>query len=200
MNAQLTSENQELRSSKDDLEKKTNSLAAMNEQLSYEMESLKSDVSKLQAENSNLKDEIDELETENEGLVAAVENSKSSSSAVANGNNMPKNSASCSSKQGQLQNNRSYFVDLTSTITAHGWGVQVYSSKSLCDAQGYAEQFEAYYKMWKTYVKVSQENGEQIYSVVYGTLKYEDQAKVYMENFKKIGRNENERNAILVQH
>ncbi|MBB3698960.1 SPOR domain-containing protein [Flammeovirga yaeyamensis] len=200
MNAQLTSENQELRRSKDDLEKKSNSLAAMNEQLTYEMESLKSDVSKLQAENSNLKNEIDELESENEGLVTTLENSKSNSGAVANGNNMPANSANCSSKQGALMGNKSYFVDLSSTITVHGWGVQVYSTKSLCDAQGYAENFESYYKMWKTYIKVTEDNGEQIYSVVYGTLKYEDQAKVYMENFKKIGRNEDERNAILVQH
>ncbi|WP_281615881.1 SPOR domain-containing protein [Flammeovirga sp. SubArs3] len=204
MNAQLTTENSELRKGKMEMEQKANSLKSMNEQLTYEMEGLKNDVSALQNENGNLKSEVDELEKENEELIAALESASSAAAtggtAVSSGANMPANSAGCSSRQGKLQNNKTYFVDLSSQIISHGWGVQVYSTKSLCDAQGYAEKFQDFYKMWKTYVKVTEQNGQQIYSVVYGSLKYQDQAKVYLENFKKIGRNDDEKNAILVQH
>ncbi|AZQ62415.1 hypothetical protein EI427_09245 [Flammeovirga pectinis] len=203
MNEQLTTENTELRKGKTDLEKKSNSLTAMNDQLKYEVDGLKSDISSLQQQNEKLQTEVDALESENSELVASAEvaaNTTSSGTSVSSGSNMPASTGQCSSRQGQLQANHTYFVNLSSQIISHGWGVQVYSSRELCDAQGYAEKFQEHYKMWKTYVKVTEEGGSQVYSVVYGSLKYQDQAKVYLENFKKIGRNSDEQNAVLVQH
>ncbi|WP_044202025.1 SPOR domain-containing protein [Flammeovirga sp. OC4] len=203
MNAQLTTENTELRKSKTELEKKSNSLKTMNEQMKYEVEGLKADINSLQQKNEALQSEVNALSESNEAYeekMAMYAKSGSGGNVATAGNNMPANSSQCSSRQGKLQNNRTYFVDLSSQIISHGWGVQVYSTADLCDAQGYAEKFEAHYKMWKTYVKVTEQNGQQVYSVVYGSLKYQDQAKVYLENFKKIGRNQDEQNATLVQH
>lgn len=203
MNAQLTTENTELRKSKTELEQKSNSLQAMNDQMKYEVEGLKADISSLQQKNDALQSEVNSLSEANEAYeekLASYSVSGSGGNVATAGKNMPANSSQCSSRQGKLQANHTYFVDLSSQIISHGWGVQVYSTSSLCDAQGYAESFQSHYKMWKTYVKVSEQNGSQVYSVVYGSLKYQDQAKVYLENFKKIGRNDDEKNAILVQH
>lgn len=203
MNAQLTTENTELRKSKTELEKKSNSLQAMNDQMKYEVEGLKADISSLQQKNESLQSEANSLSEANEAYeekLASYSTSGSGGNVATAGNNMPANSSQCSSRQGELQDNKTYFVDLSSQIISHGWGVQVYATANLCDAQGYAEKFQDHYKMWKTYVKVSDQNGNQVYSVVYGSLKYQDQAKVYLENFKKIGRNDDERNAVLIQH
>ncbi|MEH0156844.1 hypothetical protein V6R21_22135 [Limibacter armeniacum] len=200
-NATLKSENEDLRKAKlqieeraNEFEKRANELESENQRLSSEVSALNTKVLRLEGEKTALDNQLGEMEDEYDSL-KRLGTSGGQVYKVS-----PNDNRTCARRQGQLQADKSYFVDLNSQVISHGWGLQVYSSNSLCKAQDKAKDFESYYHMYKTYIKVKNVDGQPLYCVVYGSLKYKDQAKVYCDNFRKIGRNEGERNAFLVQH
>ena len=76
-----------------------------------------------------------------------------------------------------------------------GWGVQVYSFASLCNAYKKAKEFSSYYKLFNTYIRVKMMKNRKIYSVIYGSLKDEEQARTYCTNFRKIAKDKEGQNA-----
>ncbi len=112
----------------------------------------------------------------------------------------PNDSRVCAQKQASLKAGYSYFRDSFGRLNSKGWGVQVFTFSSLCQAQEKADEFAAKYHMWKTYIKVKEVNGEKVFAVVYGTLRDEQQARTYCENFKQIASGPEAKNAFLVQH
>ena len=106
----------------------------------------------------------------------------------------------CALKQAQLEAGFSYDAVSLSRVRTKGYGVQVYSYSNLCNALEKAEDFMKYYKMYKTYIKVKYVNGKKRYSVVYGSLKDEGQARTYTELFKKNARVKERASAFLVRH
>lgn len=190
---QLTKENGELRKAKRQIEERATELEGENQRVSAQLSSMRTEVARLETENASLREQLNGMGSELESLKS--EKAERESYAPA-----PNDSRSCAKRQGKLQMNKSYFVDLSSQVISKGWGLQVYSSRNLCQAQEAAEEFQSYYHLYKTYIKIKNEGGEPLYCVIYASLKYKDQAKVYCNNFRKIGRTEGEQNAFLVQH
>ncbi len=105
----------------------------------------------------------------------------------------------CSLNNLNLQANNSYTLKFNK-INVHGWGLQVYSFNSLCLAKERADKFSKQYRLYKTYIRVKEINGQKVYAVLYGSLKYKEQAEVYCKNFRNVARDKGGQNAFLVQH
>lgn len=93
-------------------------------------------------------------------------------------------SRKCAYYQNKLTPNTSY-TEYFNVLQSSGYGIQVFSSKSLCQAAEYAETFKKDFKMYKTYLRCKQVGGSQMYAVIYGSLKEKSQAQTYANNLKK---------------
>ncbi|WP_345368357.1 SPOR domain-containing protein [Algivirga pacifica] len=197
------------------LKKKVPILREQKQRLLQERESLMNQNKQLSSENQSLMERVVELEqniahldaqlTQMQPKVQAYEEMQvelaRQDSLKKAGVPAPDDNRFCAKKHGKLQVDRSYFTDLKSQVISNGWGLQIYSSPSLCDAQEVALQFEASHNYWKTYVKVKEIDGQTMYAVIYGSLKYKEQAQYYCNQFiKKVAKTEGELNAFLVQH
>jgi cell division protein FtsB len=174
---------------------------------------LRSQVGQLQRENDALRVDNQALETENETLeqrVEALAGGPISTGGIGTGTTTggttggglvsdPNDTRKCAYFQGRLTPGVSY-TETYEAISNDGWGIQVYASSNLCQAAEKAESFKKNYRLYKTYVRCKQVGSGYVYAVIYGTLKYEDQAKTYLRNFKKLPNNQWGANAFLVQH
>lgn len=107
----------------------------------------------------------------------------------------------CGANPAKLEDDQSYYLESLRPMGLHGWGVQVYSFTDLCTALAKARQFRNYYQMYNTYLRVKEgDNGERLYTVVYASLKDQQQAQVYLKAFRAKGRDEAQKNAFLVRH
>lgn len=111
----------------------------------------------------------------------------------------PNDTRPCARLQSSLKSG-SYFPETLSRLHSKGWGIQIYSFSSLCQAVEKAKEFSQYYHMYKTYIRVKETGGKKTYSVIYGTLKDEQQARIYLENFKRIAQDKEGQNAFLINH
>lgn len=174
------------------LEEENMALAEQNQELLMEVDKLKEEKANFTSDYQALAAEYESLKAENEQL--------RKSGGVAMGTLTEEQMSTCTMMEDKLQPNTSYRADGFWKWKYKGYGVQVYSFDNLCDAMAKAAEFDAYYNLWKVYIMVKEVEGEKIYSVVYGSLKNKVSAQVYLTNFKKIARNDAERNAFLVQH
>lgn len=106
----------------------------------------------------------------------------------------------CVQRQKKLEAGYSYDAKTLQRIPTKGYGVQVYSYSSLCNAEEKANEFMNYYRMYKTYIKVKMVGNSKVFSVVYGSLKDADQARTYTNLFKKNARVKERQGAFMVQH
>ncbi len=107
----------------------------------------------------------------------------------------------CGANPAKLEDDQSYYLESLRPMGLHGWGVQVYSFTDLCTALAKARQFRNYYQMYNTYLRVKEgDNGERLYTVVYASLRDQQQAQVYLKAFRAKGRDEAQKNAFLVRH
>jgi len=195
------------------LTQENNQLDAVSERLREENQAyveqngtLRSQVGQLQRENDALRGDNENLISENEGLKARVDALANSpiggtGGTTGGGGNTaidPNDTRKCAHNQGRLSPGVSYTENYTA-INSDGWGLQVYASSNLCQAAEKAEEFKSKYRLYKTYIRCKEVNGNFIYAVVYGSLREREQAKTYMNNFKKISGSWGA-NAFLVQH
>ncbi len=179
-------------------------LKQQRDQLSSQNETLAGGQSAMQAEISRLERRISVMEEEYQDLANAYEDMKTGSLAsaapgpVITGPDRSESRA-CALLENQLNDNTSYTLDYT-RLGSSGWGVQVYSFGSLCQAEAKAQDFSKKYSMYKTYIRVKNVNGRRTYSVLYGSLKDETQARTYCNNFRKIARDKEGKSAFIVQH
>jgi hypothetical protein len=179
-------------------------LRQQRDQLTQQNETLSGGQVAMQAEISRLERRIAVMEQEYQDLADAYEKMKTGSlvsSAAPGPITGPDRSESttCSLLENQLTDNTSYTLDY-SKLNSNGWGVQVYSFSSLCQAETKARAFSQKYKLYKTYIRVKRVNGRRIYSVVYGSLKDEAQARTYCNNFRKIAKDKEGKSAFVIQH
>jgi hypothetical protein len=194
---------------------------AENEELKEINVRLQNEKRKLEFENKKLKDDAQQnskltsfyekevyrlrgdssrLEDEKANLVIEVSNAKEKQKQeFARYTSDPNDSRPCARMQSNLRAG-SYFPETLKKLNSKGWGIQVYSFGSLCQAIEKANEFSEYYHMYKTYIRVKEVDGKKIFSVVYGTLKDEHQARVYCENFKQIAKDAEGQNAFLINH
>lgn len=104
----------------------------------------------------------------------------------------------CAYYQGKLTANTSYTA-FFNELQSDGYGLQVFSSKSLCQASEYAEKFKKDFSMYKTYLRCKQVGNSQMYAVVYGSLRDRAQASTYLSNLKK-KYNRQFKGSFVVQH
>ena len=93
-------------------------------------------------------------------------------------------SRKCAYYQNKLTPNTSY-TEYFNVLQSDGFGIQVFSSKSLCQTAEYAETFKKDFKLYKTYIRCKQIGGSQMYAVIYGSLKDKGQTQTYLNNLKK---------------
>ncbi|MCS6832645.1 MAG: SPOR domain-containing protein [Flammeovirgaceae bacterium] len=197
-------------------------IKAENEELKEINARLQNEKRKLEYENKKLKEELvqnskmtsfyesevyrlrkDSLRLENEKSLAteeltALKEKQKREALLATPD--PHDKRPCARMQHSLKAG-SYFPETLSRLNSKGWGIQVYSFSSLCQAVEKAKEFSQYYHMYKTYIRVKDVgDGKKTYSVVYGTLKDEQQARIYLENFKRIAQDKEGQNAFLVNH
>ncbi|MFK7970596.1 MAG: hypothetical protein AB8F95_09520 [Bacteroidia bacterium] len=94
-------------------------------------------------------------------------------------------SRKCAYYQNKLTPNTSY-TEYFNVLQSSGYGIQVFSSKSLCQAAEFAEKFKKNYNYngYKTYLRCKQVGGAQMYAVVYASLREKSQASTYLRNLK----------------
>ncbi|MEZ4686019.1 MAG: SPOR domain-containing protein [Bacteroidia bacterium] len=93
-------------------------------------------------------------------------------------------SRKCAYYQNKLTPNTSY-TEYFNVLQSDGFGIQVFSSKSLCQAAEYAETFKKDFQLYKTYIRCKQIGGGQMYAVIYGSLKDKQQTQTYLNNLKQ---------------
>lgn len=181
-------------------------LRKQREQLTTQNETLAGGQGAMSAEINRLERRISVMEQEYQDLVNAYEKMKAGSlvsntvpPSTNNGPDRSNSGSTCSLLENQLTDNTSYTQEYT-RLNSSGWGVQVYSFGSLCQAETKAQAFSKKYKMYQTYIRVKQVNGRRVYSVIYGSLKDEAQARTYCNNFRKIAKDKEGKSAFVVQH
>jgi hypothetical protein len=107
--------------------------------------------------------------------------------------------STCASMENALLANNTYHLNYT-LAPAGGWGVQIYSFSSLCQAEKKAREFAKDFTMYETYIKVKVAGGKKLFAVVYGSMPNKAQAQTYLTNFKKIAKDPAQKTAFLVQH
>lgn len=181
-------------------------LKHQRDELTTQNETYAGNQNALQTEINRLERRIGVMEQEYEDLADAYQDIREDKLASGEGTGGgvitgPDRSESrtCALLETQLTENTSYALDYT-RLSSDGWGVQVYSFSTLCQAEEKAAVFSQKYKMYKTYIRVKQVNGRRIYSVVYGSLKDQQQARTYCNNFRKIAKDKAGKSAFIVQH
>ncbi len=165
-------------------------------QLQRENDALRTDNGSLVQENEKLKNRVDALASlPGGGTTANTGGFPTTGDGTAID---PNDTRKCAHFQGRLSPNVSYTEDYT-ILNSEGWGLQVYASRSLCQAAEKAEEFKGKYSLYKTYIRCKEVNGTYLYAVIYGSLREQDQARTYLNNFKKISGSWGA-NAFLVQH
>lgn len=205
----LREENSLLKTQVQTLQRQTKTLAADNRNLQQKNQMVGKVVNRLRQDSAAMAMEYKLLSDD----FVALQNSNTTSNAIGGttggSTNVfggttaapdPNDTRACARKQGQLSAGSSYFINTLSKLNSDGWGVQVYSFGNLCQAVERAEEFSSYYRMYKTYIRVKEVNGQRRFSVIYGSLRDEAQARTYCENFRKIAKDEEGRNAFIVQH
>ncbi len=182
----LEAENSKLKARNADLENQVSALTAENQRLTIELDNAKKDNQALSADYEALAAEYEALKKKFEATGSAAGD--------------PNDRRPCKLLQNKLAPNSSYFVDTFNRLNTKGWGVQLYSFNNLCAAMEKAIEFRQYYRMWKTYITVKEINGQRMFSVVYGSMKDELQARTYLQNFRKIAKDIEGKNAFLIQH
>lgn len=183
-NTQLRNENRKLKYEKDQLEEEKKQIVDLTTFFEEEVYRLRKDSAQYHTAFEEVKLKKAEFEEQNKANVYKPD---------------PNDNRPCARQQSSLAPG-SYFRETLNPLASSGWGVQVFSFSSLCQAQEKAEEFSAKYHMWKTYIMVKEVNGQKVFSVVYGTLRDEQQARTYCENFKKVASGPEAANAFLVQH
>jgi len=192
-NTKLTQENKNLQNSVDRLEKENGELRSDYNRLSKDFETFKKEAANNNAGN-------------NSGGGASSGNSGVGSSGGSKGNaggiiNVPdpNDKRPCATKQNSLDINTTYTMNLTKLVSS-GYGVQVGSSSNLCQAMEEAKEFAKYYKTYNTYIRVKIVGNQRMFAIVYGSLKDYNSAKSIAESVKKRGRNEQHKDAFVIQH
>ena len=204
--ATLKTENARINQENAQLESTNQRLTQENKGFSEQNMTLRSQVTQLQRDNDALNKQYDDLNTAYQGVKGDYEALQASQSANPGGSLggggvvvNPNDNRKCAFYQGKLEPGWTY-TELYNKLNSDGWGIQVFASKSLCQAAEAAEEFKGRYTMYKTYIRCKAVNGQQVYAVVYGSLKYQDQAKTYLNNFKAKAAAKWSANAFLVQH
>lgn len=181
-------------------------LKHQRDELTTQNETYAGNQNALQSEINRLERRIGVMEQEYEDLADAYQDIREDKLASGEGTGGgvitgPDRSESrtCALLETQLTENTSYALDYT-RLSSDGWGVQVYSFSTLCQAEEKAAVFSQKYTMYKTYIRVKQVKGRRIYSVVYGSLKDQQQARTYCNNFRKIAKDKAGKSAFIVQH
>ncbi len=197
----LRTQNTMLRTTIGTLEAENSKLKTRNGQLESEVEVLKTENARLGEELENAKKDNQALSNDYEALAAEYEALKAKFEATGSASSSdPNDRRPCRLLENKLAPNSSYFVDSFNRLNTQGWGVQIYSFNNLCAAMEKAVEFRQYYRMWKTYITVKEVSGKKMFTVVYGSMKDELQARTYLQNFRKIARDIEGKNAFLVQH
>jgi outer membrane murein-binding lipoprotein Lpp len=197
----LRTQNTMLRTTIGTLEAENSKLKTRTSQLESEVEVLKTDKARLAEELENAKKDNQALSADYEALAAEFEALKAKFEATgSSASSDPNDRRPCRLLENKLATNSSYFVDSFNRLNTQGWGLQLYSFNNLCAAMEKAVEFRQYYRMWKTYITVKEINGKRMFTVVYGSMKDELQARTYLQNFRKIARDVEGKNAFLIQH
>jgi hypothetical protein len=193
----LTTANNVLQQQNGQLQLQTRKIADDYRKAQSEAARLRSDSANMAADYQALRSEYVSFQQQAAQAAAAA----SASPASSGGSYVdPADTRPCAISQAKLQAGHSYHIDNLSPLNTSGWGVQVYSSDNLCNAMEKAEEFSAYYTMYKTYIRVKTVGNKRVFSVVYGSLRDHEQAKTYCELFKKNARPQDRGGAFLVQH
>ncbi len=204
-NAVMKTQIEALQRQSQEIVRENRNLQERNNLLSTAVNRLRQDSAAMSAEYKMLQEDFNALQTRaSSGATTASANTatgmRPSGSTYTPPTPTPNDNRLCARKQSQLTPDASYMLETLNRLNSRGWGVQVYSFSDLCSAVEKAEEFASYYKMFKTYIRVKEVDGRRVYTVVYGSLRDEAQARVYCENFRKIARTEEKQNAFVVQH
>lgn len=206
----LKAENSQLKAANTVLQQKTKSLEADKKALTNKNTALKGDITRMKKDSAVsamdyklLSDEYKDFKKKVIAERQKLEDAKNSggtddgsiTDVILGDNNNP-----CAIRQAQLEAGYSYDVDGLKRIRTQGYGVQVYSYRSLCNALEKASEFKSYYHMYKTYIRVKMIGNSKVFSVVYGSLKDQQQARTYCNLFKQNARVKERASAFLVQH
>ncbi len=207
-NAQLKDQNARLTQEVDQLEQTNDRLMQENQSFVQQNRTLRDQVIEIQRENTTLTTDLQQAESEAEKLQARLDALATSPSTggttggggIIGGNTPdPNDTRKCAYYQNRLKANTTY-TELYNELHSEGWGIQVFSSGSLCQAAEKAEEFKKSYKLYNTYLRCKEVNGRYVYAVIYGSLKDHGQAKTYLANFKRVALSQWGGSAFLVQH
>lgn len=185
------------------LKNEKNLLAKQLKDKEAEAKSLNLEVSKLEKKNLRLENDLKNAKIDYNALNDEFRDYKTQQEAKAaeltKAKTKTPSEQECQYDKLNLQPNHSYTLDFKK-LNLHGWGLQVYSFSDLCSAKKKADEFSQKYSLYKTYIRIKEISGSKVYAVIYGSLKYRDQAEVYRNNFKNIAEDPSAKNAFLVQH
>lgn len=195
------------------LTQENENLSTRNTQLQAESQKATSRASALESENAALRQELSSKEQaykllssnyesvqQQAAAAQAAAESKQQAKQQATATIDPNDKRKCAHYHGKLQPGFSYNEDFV-RLNSKGYGLQVYSYYTLCQAAEKAEEFKKSYKMYGTYIHVKKDaQGQLLYCVVYGSLKDYDQARTYCDNFRKIAPDPIAAGAFVVQH
>ncbi len=194
----LKSENELLQMDIDQLKKEKAQLSEENINLRDQLERTRADSAELHQQLEQLKNQVMIKQQEEDGEISDSTQENEEEDIVSHDSYSV--DEPCLENDMSLETNASYYINDLRKLGKNGWGVQVYAFSTLCHALKEAKKFKEYYKMYNTYIKVKEVDGQKYYALVYGSLKDKSQAETYCENFKQRARNEDEREAFLVQH
>ena len=198
---ELKAENAQLKAANTVLQQRVQTLEKEKKQLLLSSENLKGSITRLRRDSAvasmDYKLLSDEYTNYKKEVIVAKEKIEEETGKTFLD---PNDTRPCAIKQAQLEAGYSYEYGSLQKIRTKGYGVQVYSYSSLCNALEKAEDFTSYYRMYKTYIKVKIVNGQKVFSVVYGSLKDENQARTYTRLFKENARVKERSSAFMVQH
>jgi uncharacterized phage infection (PIP) family protein YhgE len=171
-------------------EAQTEQLRQENQRYAEQNAAMSSQVTQLQQDNLALSQQYQQVVTDYEALQGATGTGAGTMPGTSvGGSTAPPvggaagDSRKCAYYQNKLTPNTSY-TEYFNVLQSDGFGIQVFSTKSLCQAAEYAEKFKKDFKMYKTYIRCKQIGGSQMYAVVYGSLKDKGQANTYLRNLK----------------
>lgn len=168
-------------------ESQVDQLRQENQRYAEQNAAMSSQVTQLQQDNLALSQQYQQVLKDYEasqGGVGGTDMINTGSSTAPPVGGVAGDSRKCAYYQNKLTPNTSY-TEYFNVLQSDGFGIQVFSTKSLCQAAEYAEKFKKDFKMYKTYLRCKQIGGNQMYAVVYGSLKDKAQANTYLRNLKK---------------
>ncbi|MGB0524162.1 MAG: hypothetical protein ACPGJS_14435 [Flammeovirgaceae bacterium] len=206
----LKAENEQLKAANTVLQQKTQSLQSENKALENKNNKLKADITRMKRDSAVNAMDYKLLNDEYTDFKKKVIAERQKAADAAKGGGVDDGSITdvvlgdsnnpCAIRQAQLEAGYSYDADGLRRIRTEGYGVQVYSYRNLCNAIEKADEFMSYYRMYKTYIRVKMIGNSKVFSVVYGSLKDEQQARTYMRLFKENARVKERDSAFLIQH